>query len=60
MLNRSCALQWKADIGHPGSSRIGFLNAISYIAGFCAGPIIAWVDEVFGRRWGCRFYSYTM
>lgn len=56
------SIQWKDDIGLSDDDgvRLGFLNAIGYFAGFVIGPFIAYIDDNFGRRWGIRFYGYTM
>ncbi|KAJ3812899.1 general substrate transporter [Lentinula lateritia] len=51
---------WQADLGYPDGVRLGLLNAIGSISGLFVGPIITYIDENFGRRWGIRFYGYTM
>ncbi|KAJ3742499.1 general substrate transporter [Lentinula detonsa] len=51
---------WQADLGYPDGVRLGLLNAIGSISGLVVGPIITYIDENWGRRWGIRFYGYTM
>ncbi|KAH7878439.1 putative hexose transport-related protein [Lentinula edodes] len=51
---------WQADLGYPDGVRLGLLNAIGSISGLFVGPIITYIDENLGRRWGIRFYGYTM
>ena len=51
---------WFEDLGNPGGLRVGFLIAVSYISGLFAGPLIAYIDENLGRRWGIRFYGYSV
>ncbi|KAL7411188.1 putative hexose transport-related protein [Mrakia frigida] len=51
---------WHADLGNPSAGKIGVLNAAGAISGLVVGPFITWVDERFGRRWGIRFYGYTI
>jgi SP family sugar:H+ symporter-like MFS transporter len=45
---------WQIDLNYPVGWRLGLLNASGYIAGFLAGPLIVWIDDTFGRRWGIR------
>jgi hypothetical protein len=45
---------WHEDLGNPSGALIGLLNACGAISGLIVGPIIAWIDETFGRRWGIR------
>ncbi|KAL1405941.1 hypothetical protein Q8F55_007623 [Vanrija albida] len=55
---------WRSDLGIDESGNagalVGLLNAAGPISGFVVGPFICWVDETFGRRWGVRFYGYTL
>ncbi|WVO17095.1 hypothetical protein L204_104782 [Cryptococcus depauperatus] len=51
---------WQEDLDHPTGARLGMLNAVSNIAGLVVGPVIAYIDEHWGRRWGIRFYGFTM
>ncbi|WVQ83710.1 hypothetical protein IAT38_005854 [Cryptococcus sp. DSM 104549] len=51
---------WQADLEYPSSMRIGMLNSLGNISGLVVGPIIMYIDDNFGRRWGIRFYGYTM
>lgn len=51
---------WNADLGNPNRTKIGLLNACGNMSGFVVGPIITWIDEKYGRKWGIRFYSYTL
>ncbi|KAL7425258.1 hypothetical protein Q5752_000946 [Cryptotrichosporon argae] len=51
---------WQADLDYPAGAKLGLLNAIGAITGFVVGPIIQLIDERFGRKWGIRFYGYTM
>jgi SP family sugar:H+ symporter-like MFS transporter len=48
---------WQIDLNYPVGWRLGLLNASGYIAGFLAGPLIVWIDDTFGRRWGIRCES---
>jgi hypothetical protein len=45
---------WQEDMNYPTGARLGALNACGQIAGLCVGPIIAYIDEHFGRKWGIR------
>lgn len=45
---------WQTDLDFPSGWRLGLLNASGYIAGFVAGPLIVWIDDTYGRRWGIR------
>jgi SP family sugar:H+ symporter-like MFS transporter len=45
---------WNEDLGFPGRAKIGLLNAAGSITGLLVGPLITWIDERFGRRWGIR------
>ncbi|KAJ9112677.1 hypothetical protein QFC22_006179 [Naganishia vaughanmartiniae] len=51
---------WHEDLGFPTATQIGLLNACGSFSGILAGPLIAFIDERFGRRWGIRFYGYTI
>ncbi|KAJ9107164.1 hypothetical protein QFC19_002824 [Naganishia cerealis] len=51
---------WHEDLGFPSATQIGLLNACGSFSGILAGPLIAFIDERFGRRWGIRFYGYTI
>lgn len=51
---------WQEDLNYPRGVRLGMLNAVGNIAGFVVGPFIAYIDEHWGRRWGIRFYGYTI
>ncbi|ORX37419.1 general substrate transporter [Kockovaella imperatae] len=51
---------WHEDLGNPGGVGIGLLNASGYISGLLVGPVIAYIDEHFGRKWGIRFYGYCL
>lgn len=56
---------WHEDLGltdaNPRSAAlIGLLNAAGPISGFFIGPIISYIDDTFGRRWGIRFYGYNI
>ncbi|ODN77408.1 hypothetical protein L202_04588 [Cryptococcus amylolentus CBS 6039] len=51
---------WQEDLGYPTGVRLGMLNAVGFIAGLVVGPIITYIDETWGRRWGIRFYGVTM
>ncbi|WVQ83711.1 hypothetical protein IAT38_005855 [Cryptococcus sp. DSM 104549] len=51
---------WQADLEYPSAARIGMLNSLGMISGFVVGPIIVYIDDNFGRKWGIRFYGYTM
>lgn len=48
---------WNEDLNYPAGARLGLLNAIGYIAGFFVGPVIAYIDDNFGRKWGIRCES---
>jgi hypothetical protein len=52
---------WKADLGfdleYPDRTKIGLLNACGNLSGFVVGPIITWIDEKYGRKWGIRCES---
>jgi len=45
---------WHADLGYPNATQIGLLNACGNFSGFVVGPIITWIDEKYGRKWGIR------
>jgi SP family sugar:H+ symporter-like MFS transporter len=45
---------WHEDLGNPDGIGIGLLNASGAISGFVVGPIITYIDETFGRKWGIR------
>ncbi|ODN77405.1 hypothetical protein, variant 5 [Cryptococcus amylolentus CBS 6039] len=51
---------WNEDLNYPEGARLGLLNAIGYISGFLVGPVITYIDEQWGRRWGIRFYGVTI
>ncbi|WWC68331.1 uncharacterized protein I206_102256 [Kwoniella pini CBS 10737] len=51
---------WQADVGYPNGVKLGLLNACGSFSGVVVGPIITYIDEVWGRRWGIRFYGYTI
>ena len=46
-----------SDDGSLIAGRLGMLNAVGNIAGFIVGPVIAYIDEHWGRRWGIRCES---
>lgn len=45
---------WQEDLNYPSGWRLGLLNAVGYIAGFVVGPVIVYIDDNWGRRWGIR------
>jgi MFS family permease len=45
---------WHEDLGNPSSVRIGLLNASGFFAGLVVGPVITYIDDKYGRRWGVR------
>lgn len=45
---------WHEDLNFPTATQIGLLNACGSFSGIVAGPLIAFIDERFGRRWGIR------
>lgn len=45
---------WHEDLGNPDGALIGLLNATGFLSGFCVGPVITYIDEQFGRKWGIR------
>jgi hypothetical protein len=45
---------WHEDLNYPSATKIGLLNACGSFSGIVAGPLIAYIDERFGRRWGIR------
>jgi SP family sugar:H+ symporter-like MFS transporter len=45
---------WQTDLNYPAGARLGFLNAAGSVSGFIVGPIIAYIDENYGRKWGIR------
>lgn len=51
---------WHDDLGNPDGALIGLLNAAGFLSGFVVGPFITYIDEHFGRKWGIRFYGYTV
>jgi len=51
---------WHDDLGDPDSVKIGLLNACASFSGLAVGPVITYIDEHYGRRWGIRFYGWTM
>jgi MFS family permease len=52
---------WQTDLDFPTGARLGLLNAIGYIAGFFVGPVINYIDDNFGRKWGIRCkFKYAM
>lgn len=51
---------WYQDLGNPDGLRIGLLNASGNMAGLVVGPLITYIDETWGRRWGIRFYGYCI
>jgi hypothetical protein len=48
---------WQEDLNYPTGARLGALNACGQIAGLVVGPVIAYIDENFGRKWGIRCTS---
>jgi hypothetical protein len=48
---------WQEDLNYPTGARLGALNACGQIAGLVVGPVIAYIDEHFGRKWGIRCES---
>jgi len=57
---------WQEDLNYPTGARLGALNACGQIAGLVVGPVIAYIDEHYGRKWGIRCehshisFIYTM
>lgn len=51
---------WHEDLGNPSPAQIGALNACPSISGLVVGPIIAYIDEHYGRRWGIRCKSASL
>ncbi|CAD6591810.1 MAG: hypothetical protein TREMPRED_000209, partial [Tremellales sp. Tagirdzhanova-0007] len=51
---------WHADLGNPDGVRIGLLNATGFLSGLVVGPLITYIDEHMGRKWGIRFYGWTL
>lgn len=51
---------WQEDLNYPTGARLGALNACGQIAGLVVGPVIAYIDEHYGRKWGIRFYGYCL
>jgi MFS family permease len=51
---------WQADLNYPSASRIGLLNAMSYIAGIISGPVTSWALEKYGRKPALQHFSITM
>ncbi|WVQ79726.1 hypothetical protein IAT38_001826 [Cryptococcus sp. DSM 104549] len=51
---------WHEDLGYPSSSRIGLLNAVTFITGICMGPINSYIADKWGRKWPLRLYGWTM
>ncbi|ORY30799.1 putative hexose transport-related protein [Naematelia encephala] len=51
---------WHEDLGNPDGVKIGLLNATGSFSGLVVGPIITYIDEHLGRKWGIRFYGYTL
>ncbi|KAK4688562.1 hypothetical protein P7C73_g1534, partial [Tremellales sp. Uapishka_1] len=51
---------WHEDLGNPSALRIGLLNAVGFMSGLVVGPIITFIDETYGRKWGIRFYGWTL
>ncbi|KAI5475619.1 hypothetical protein MNV49_001129 [Pseudohyphozyma bogoriensis] len=51
---------WQVDMGYPSSSRLGMLNALTYVAGILTAPLMSWLGDHFGRRWCLRYYGVTM
>jgi SP family sugar:H+ symporter-like MFS transporter len=45
---------WQEDLNYPTGARLGALNACGQIAGLVVGPVIAYIDEHYGRKWGIR------
>ena len=45
---------WHADLGEPDGVRIGLLNATGFLSGLVVGPLITYIDEHMGRKWGIR------
>jgi hypothetical protein len=48
---------WQEDLNYPTGARLGALNACAQIAGLVVGPVIAYIDENYGRKWGIRCMS---
>jgi SP family sugar:H+ symporter-like MFS transporter len=48
---------WQEDLNYPTGARLGALNACGQIAGLVVGPVIAYIDEHYGRKWGIRCES---
>jgi MFS family permease len=56
---------WHNDIGltedNPNyAALLGLLNAAGPLSAFAIGPVITYIDHNWGRRWGLRFYGYTV
>ncbi|WRT66038.1 uncharacterized protein IL334_002990 [Kwoniella shivajii] len=51
---------WQADLNYPNGVKLGLLNACGSFSGILVGPIINYIDEHFGRRWGIRFYGVSI
>ncbi|GAA6047417.1 hypothetical protein JCM3770_001294 [Rhodotorula araucariae] len=51
---------WRADLNYPSPSKIGFLNLISYCAGFATAPLAAFASDRWGRRLCIRYAAITM
>ncbi|GAA5996607.1 uncharacterized protein JCM10292_003084 [Rhodotorula paludigena] len=52
--------RWNHDLGYPDANQIGYLNAMSYIAGFISGPIASWAADKYGRKFCMQYYAVTM
>lgn len=56
---------WHEDLGltedNPNyAAFLGLLNAAGPLSAFAVGPVITYIDHNWGRRWGLRFYGYTV
>ncbi|GAA5940379.1 hypothetical protein JCM3775_005073 [Rhodotorula graminis] len=51
---------WRADLGNPSPSKIGFLNLVAYCAGLSTAPIAAYASDRWGRRLCLRYAALTM
>ncbi|GAA5893444.1 hypothetical protein JCM8208_000802 [Rhodotorula glutinis] len=51
---------WRADLGNPSPSKIGFLNLIAYATGLSTAPVAAYASDRWGRRLCLRYAAFTM
>ncbi|KAF9048034.1 general substrate transporter [Hymenopellis radicata] len=50
---------WKTTMGNPDSSKIGLLNAATYLTGMVTAPFAALIADKWGRKWCIRYSSVT-